>query len=141
MLENGKDVDHRVNEEILWTANPFPENFELQYFFTNFSLQLNNCPDHLREKLAPTDTRLRPDQRALEEGDLDLAATEKDRLEVKQRELRKWREENPGNDYVPHYFSKTWDEDSQEEIYKYGLNRDYWQDRKKKDWGHLDDLF
>ena len=61
MLPDGKDVDHRVSEEILWTANPFPENFELQYFFTNFSLQLNNCPEELKEKLAPTDSRLRPD--------------------------------------------------------------------------------
>eukprot|EP00354_Favella_ehrenbergii_P007122 CAMPEP_0170458438 /NCGR_PEP_ID=MMETSP0123-20130129/5407_1 /TAXON_ID=182087 /ORGANISM="Favella ehrenbergii, Strain Fehren 1" /LENGTH=75 /DNA_ID=CAMNT_0010722585 /DNA_START=1941 /DNA_END=2168 /DNA_ORIENTATION=- len=74
-------------------------------------------------------------------GDLELAATEKERVENKQRELRKWREENPGNEYVPHYFVKVMDEDSKEEVYKYGLNRDYWKDRKTKQWAHLDDLF
>jgi len=42
---------------------------------------------------------------------------------------------------VPHYFVKALDEDTQEEVYKYGLNRDYWTDRKNKDWDHLDDLF
>ena len=42
---------------------------------------------------------------------------------------------------MPHYFVKAMDEDTQEEVYKYGLNRDYWTDRKNKDWDHLDDLF
>lgn len=37
------------------------------------------------------DFRLRPDIRKLEEGDLDGAATEKNRLEEKQRETRKAR--------------------------------------------------
>jgi len=113
----------------------------MQYFFTSFSIQLNNLPEALKGKIAPTDSRLRPDQRALEHGDLELATSEKERLEEKQRALRKWREENPGHDYKPHYFVKTLDEDSKEEVYKYGLARDYWEDRKNKDWAHLDDLF
>lgn len=50
-------------------------------------------------------------------------------------------EENPGNDFVPHYFVKTMDHDTGEEFFKYGGNRDYWTDRKNKDWAHLDDLF
>merc|ERR1719394_1546117 len=40
-------------------------------------------------ELAPTDCRNRPDIRALEEGDLDLAASKKEYLENKQREFRK----------------------------------------------------
>ena len=40
--------------------------------------------------IPPTDTRRRPDQRALELGDFKLAAKEKDRLEVKQRQVRKY---------------------------------------------------
>lgn len=70
---------------MLWKANPFPDNFEMQFFYTNFTLQLNNLPDGLKEKLAPTDSRLRPDQRALENGTFELAITEKNRLEEKQR--------------------------------------------------------
>ena len=33
--------------------------------------------------IAPTDSRFRPDQRALENGDIDKAEKEKSRLEVK----------------------------------------------------------
>ena len=33
------------------------------------------------------------------------------------------------------------DPDSQEEVYMYGMKRDYWQDRRNQDWAHLDDLF
>ena len=42
--------------------------------------------------IPPTDTRRRPDQRALELGDFKLAAKEKERLEVKQRQVRKYGE-------------------------------------------------
>ena len=41
--------------------------------------------------MAPTDSRLRPDQRALEVGDLELATPEKMRLEEKQRAARRTR--------------------------------------------------
>lgn len=54
--------------------------------------------------LPRSDSRLRPDQRALEENNIELATTEKLRLEEKQRAARKWREENPGNDFKPKYF-------------------------------------
>lgn len=40
-------------------------------------------------KLCPTDSRLRPDVRCLERGDVDGAAREKTRLEEKQRTARK----------------------------------------------------
>ena len=39
--------------------------------------------------LPPTDSRFRPDIRKMEEGDLDLAGKEKDRLEEKQRTSRR----------------------------------------------------
>lgn len=39
--------------------------------------------------ICPSDSRRRPDVRALEEGQLDLAAAEKERLENKQRDYRK----------------------------------------------------
>lgn len=41
--------------------------------------------------VAPTDSRHRTDQRALEVGDLDLATPEKMRLEEKQRQARRTR--------------------------------------------------
>jgi hypothetical protein len=37
----------------------------------------------MKEQLPPTDSRLRPDQRALENGEFDKASAEKHRLEEK----------------------------------------------------------
>ena len=43
----------------------------------------------MEEGVAPTDSRLRPDQRLMELGRWDEANLEKERLEVKQRRKRK----------------------------------------------------
>ena len=86
---------------------------------------MNNITPKMKERLAPTDSRLRPDQRALENGDLDLADKMKGFVENKQRDKRKWREKNPGNEFVPRYFEKIYDEDSKSEYYAYGTKRDY----------------
>lgn len=44
------------------------------------------------EGIAPTDSRLRPDQRLMEDGRWDEANAEKLRLEEKQRAVRRARE-------------------------------------------------
>jgi hypothetical protein len=44
---------------------------------------MNYLHKKLREEIPHTDTRLRPDQRALENGDFALASKEKIRLEEK----------------------------------------------------------
>ncbi len=43
--------------------------------------------------MAPTDSRIRPDQRLMEDGEWDEANREKVRLEEKQRATRRLREE------------------------------------------------
>lgn len=45
--------------------------------------------------------RLRPDMRKLESGDLDGAASEKTRLEEKQRDARKARKSKKGQEWTP----------------------------------------
>lgn len=83
-------TDLATNQETqIVTRESNPENFELQYYFGKFSINLNNLTQDLVTKIAPTDVRLRPDQRAYEHGNLDLATTEKDRLEQNQRAKRK----------------------------------------------------
>lgn len=62
-------------------STPFPEDFERFYFFTKQAMNLNNLTEEMLHHLPPTDSRLRPDQRAYEYGDVDLAAKEKHRLE------------------------------------------------------------
>jgi hypothetical protein len=48
--------------------------------------------------------------------------------------------EEAGVEYVAKYFEEYTDPETGERGYKYG-RRDYWADRKKGDWAHLDDLF
>lgn len=57
------------------------------YSFTELACQLNE----MEEGIAPTDSRLRPDQRLMELGMWDEANIEKLRLEEKQRQRRKER--------------------------------------------------
>lgn len=64
----------------------------LQYYqFTYFAMTLNEIPPDIKppKTLCPTDSRLRPDVRKLESGDIDGASAEKTRLEEKQRDARK----------------------------------------------------
>lgn len=58
------------------------------HFFSSLALTLNE-PE---EGVAPTDSRLRPDQRLMEEGLWDEANIQKQRLEERQRQERKKRE-------------------------------------------------
>jgi len=61
---------------------------EKYYNFTELACQLNE-PE---EGVAPTDSRLRPDQRLMEDGQWDEANSVKLRLEEKQRGVRRQRE-------------------------------------------------
>lgn len=58
------------------------------YFFSSLALTLNEQEDGV----APTDSRLRPDQRLMEEGLWDEANSQKQCLEERQRQERKRRE-------------------------------------------------
>ena len=80
-------------ELLIWEASKLPPKSEMMYHFTQFGLNLNYLPDDLKPILPRSDSRMRPDQRALENGDLELATLEKQRLEEFQRESRKKRQE------------------------------------------------
>ena len=58
---------------VLWKSAPFPKNAPECYGFTSYSITLNEISSDLFGKLPPTDSRNRPDVRALENGELDLA--------------------------------------------------------------------
>ncbi|KAG7330507.1 hypothetical protein KOW79_006729 [Hemibagrus wyckioides] len=75
--------------ELVWRISPRPENSAQYYAFSTFAMQLNELEEDMKENLPITDCRLRPDIRALENGDIDLASTEKKRVEEKQRVARK----------------------------------------------------
>ncbi|XP_074358862.1 oxysterol-binding protein-related protein 2A isoform X3 [Apium graveolens] len=88
-----KDIS---DASMLWKRNETPPNLT-RYNLTSFAITLNELTPGLQEILPPTDSRLRPDQRHLENGEYDKANAEKLRLETRQRMVfeettRKWME-------------------------------------------------
>jgi ankyrin repeat protein len=143
------DLVHRGNFNdpskafLIWQANPRPEG--IPFNLTPFVLSFNHLDDNLRPWLAPTDSRFRPDQRAMEEGEYDFAATEKNRLEEAQRARRREREAK-GEEFVPAWFTKARCEITGEEYWKF--NGEYWERRKRAGpngdpsvWNGLEQIF
>ncbi|XP_005087236.1 oxysterol-binding protein-related protein 3 isoform X1 [Mesocricetus auratus] len=93
----------------VWRANPMPKGYEQYYGFTQFALELNEMDPLSRSLLPPTDTRFRPDQRLLEEGDIEEAEVQKQRIEQLQRERRRVLEEN-NLEHQPRFFRKSSDD-------------------------------
>uniref|UniRef100_A0A8C3L928 Oxysterol-binding protein n=1 Tax=Chrysolophus pictus TaxID=9089 RepID=A0A8C3L928_CHRPC len=139
-----KTVYQTLSPKVLWKKYPLPENAENMYFFSSLALTLNE-PE---ERVAPTDSRLRPDQRLMESGRWDEANVEKQRLEEKQRAVRRRREAEAvealeeGKDYegyIPLWFERKVDPITGELIctYKGG----YWEAKDKQDWSLCPDIF
>ena len=112
---------------VLWRMTPFPRSTSEYYGFTSFGITLNEITPDLEGKLPPTDSRLRPDVRALEEGDIDLAEDEKVRVEELQRERRK-----RGEERKPRWFKKV----GEEWLYTGG----YWEQRAQG-WKDIESLW
>ncbi|VFR00992.1 unnamed protein product [Cuscuta campestris] len=92
------------DSHLLWKRNK-PPKCKSKYNFTHFAITLNELTPGLKEKLPPTDSRLRPDQRFLENGQYELANSEKLRLEQRQRQAVKMQESG----WEPKWFSKASD--------------------------------
>lgn len=103
-----------------------PTDYELYYGFSRFAIELNELCPELKELLPPTDARFRPDQRYLEEGNVQMAAAEKQRIEEQQRNRRKWLEENNIR-HQPRFFKKVMDSHQRE---RWVSNNTYWELRK-----------
>ncbi|KAG9230204.1 Oxysterol-binding protein-domain-containing protein [Amylocarpus encephaloides] len=125
---------------LVWEANARPTG--IPFNLTPFVVTLNDCNDRLKPWLPPTDTRLRPDQRAMEDGEYDLAATEKNRVEEKQRDTRRKREEH-GEEFQPKWFHKAQDPTTGESYWQY--NGMYWKERENagsgEAWRGVDKIF
>lgn len=59
-----------TNSRLLWVATPRPEFSPEYYHFTAYTMSLNQLDPELEKLVPKTDSRLRPDVRRLEEGDL-----------------------------------------------------------------------
>ena len=132
-------TDLRTNKtETLWKRLPAPEDWENLYCFTTFALQLNYLTEAMKKVLPHTDSRLRPDQRALENGDIRLASDEKFRLEELQRAARRYREQNK-IEYKPVYFVENVEPQTNEKMYVF--NGKYWKDRETHSWSQLPTIY
>uniref|UniRef100_F6W8D0 Oxysterol-binding protein n=1 Tax=Ciona intestinalis TaxID=7719 RepID=F6W8D0_CIOIN len=94
--------DDDVMCRCLWEVQERPDWSVEMYNMTRFAMSLN--ADESKGH-APTDSRLRPDIRALENGDIDGASGEKHRLEEKQRSARKARGKKKA-EWTPRWFER-----------------------------------
>ncbi|XP_078621490.1 oxysterol-binding protein-related protein 6-like isoform X11 [Branchiostoma floridae x Branchiostoma japonicum] len=104
-----------------------PEEYDLYYGFTRFAVELNELTPDLKTALPPTDTRFRPDQRLLEEGQVQRAQNEKVRLEQMQR-MREREREEAGVVYQPRFFRRSKQEQHHHDSWTF--NNTYWDMRK-----------
>ncbi|CAN4116154.1 unnamed protein product [Withania somnifera] len=123
-----KGYDPMTEAMLLWERDKSTP--KTRYNLSPFAISLNELTPGLREKLPPTDSRLRPDQLHLENGEYELANAEKLRLEQLQRQARKLQERG----WRPRWFSK--DEDG---CYRYVGG--YWEAKEKHDWEGIPDIF
>lgn len=128
----------------VWQRRLPDANCEKYYGFTIFACQLNE----MEEGVAPTDSRLRPDQRLMEEGDWDAANAVKVRLEEQQRTVRREREEEEKQKskmgaqpptYEPVWFfrRKIKNTNSYEHIFK----DTYWKCKEAQNWAACPNIY
>uniref|UniRef100_A0A669QEI8 Oxysterol-binding protein n=1 Tax=Phasianus colchicus TaxID=9054 RepID=A0A669QEI8_PHACC len=114
--------------QCVWRANPMPTEHERNYGFTQFALELNELTPELRRVLPSTDTRLRPDQRYLEEGNVAAAEAQKRQIEQLQRDRRRVMEENNITHQARFFSGKE----------SWVTNNTYWKLRLDPGFAHLD---
>uniref|UniRef100_A0A6N2LTV4 PH domain-containing protein n=2 Tax=Salix TaxID=40685 RepID=A0A6N2LTV4_SALVM len=126
----GKGFESMKEAHMLWSRSK-PPRFPTKYNMTRFAMTLNELTRGLKEKLPPTDSRLRPDQRYLENGEFDMANSEKLRLEQRQRQARNMQERG----WKPRWFAK----DKGSDTYRYIGG--YWEARGRGNWESCPDIF
>ncbi|KAI4338482.1 hypothetical protein MLD38_023537 [Melastoma candidum] len=115
---------------LLWESNKPPPNLT-RYNLTSFAITLNELTPGLQEKLPPTDSRLRPDQRHLENGEYEKANFEKQRLEKRQRMSAKI--EDSG--WKPRWFRR------EGEGGQFRYIGGYWESREQSRWEGCTPIF
>ncbi|CEF65395.1 Oxysterol-binding protein 2 [Strongyloides ratti] len=128
----------------VWSINEPLENSEKMYNFSQLTVTLNEEED----RIAPTDSRLRPDQRLMENGDWDEANKVKNLLEEKQRGVRRKREAEaqramqlgePYKEYEPLWFEKAQDPYTGSVIHLF--KHEYWKCKEDQDWSRCPEIF
>lgn len=128
ILDNGV-----TGPRTIWAIGDLVPDAPKCYGFPTFTASLNEMLPRDSDKLPPTDSRLRPDQRAAEEGDWDRAEVFKAKLEEGQRDRKRIMEEED-LEWQPLWFTKVEGVEG-EEVWKLKSGKDsYWEHRAKGDW-------
>jgi len=141
--ENLKRTDTGAS---IWAVGSLVADAPKVYGLTTFAAALNEISPIEEGKLGPTDSRLRPDQQALEAGDIDKAEGLKARLEERQRARRKVLESH-GQSYKPQFFEKVAGGDGEEngvseEVWMLKSGNDgYWERRARGQWDGVQEVF
>lgn len=130
----------RGKRNMLWRVKERPPVAASQsYHMTKWAISLNQpIPADQVQQVAPTDSRLRPDQRALENGHYELAGALKMKLEDGQRERRRIMAAN-GDHWEPKWFRKVLDEETGMTDYRF--TNEYFHKKAEGDWSRCPDLF
>lgn len=148
----------------LFKAADKPQNHIKMFGMNLHALQLNYLPDSLRNKIPPTDSRLRSDLRAWDQANLTLATKEKTRLEQNQRirrtQVKKmlakdskmaydWNINDERTFYNPQYFEKRviWQNDGSKSYWyepkksSKGNTYNYWEEREQANWSNAPRIY
>lgn len=129
----------------IWRVGDLVDKPTQHYGFTTFAASLNQITSIETQHLPPTDSRLRPDQKAHEDGELDRAEALKARLEERQRARRRVMEDH-GESWQPRWFVKASPEEASvlgdEEVWRLKGGKDgYWECRERGEWDGVTDVF
>lgn len=135
------DPRNKAGGQEIWRVGPLVDNAEKVYGMTQFAVALNEVTSLEKGKLAPTDCRLRPDQRLAEDGKLDEAEVWKTKLEEAQRTRRRQLEER-GEQHKPRWFFKVATGSDGDEVWRLKGGKDgYWEERARGTWTGVEDIF
>ncbi|KAI9823147.1 MAG: hypothetical protein M1832_002590 [Thelocarpon impressellum] len=133
-------TEHGRETRTIWSAGALVDDATACYGLTTFAASLNEVTALERGRLPPTDSRLRPDQRAAEDGLIDAAETVKGQLEEAQRARRALLEAE-GREWTPRWFERA-AHAGDEELWRLKTGRDgYWDERQRGEWAGVADLF
>ena len=135
--QEAASISGKWNEEFeqVWRRHHLPAASTHMYKFTSFTMTLNELSEELKSAVCPTDSRLRPDQRAMEEGRFDEANELKVKLEEKQRVARKMITEET----EARWFKKGCDELTGAEAWVF--TGEYWEARQGGSWERISEIF
>ncbi|XP_071754610.1 oxysterol-binding protein-related protein 7 [Centroberyx gerrardi] len=136
LWHEGIFCDTLPTPKCIWKPNPQPKDYLLYYGFSTFALELNELTPDLKPFLPPTDSRMRPDQRMLEEGRVDDSDRKKDEVEEMQRERRKELSKR-GEEHVPRFFKKAKDSSGRD---VWLTNETYWKLRENPGFAKIENM-